>query len=132
MSDWLYNTILDKKFQESNNPEISREILKNKGISKRDSDIFLNLMTYFDLIFQKPNFGKDENDKVDDEKQIYIVPQFLADFNHSFKNIILELLPFTFSLRFSDYFHESKIFNFIAHYGAYDDDETSRYLTVTP
>ncbi|MFZ1791548.1 MAG: TIR domain-containing protein, partial [Saprospiraceae bacterium] len=129
LSDWLFNTVLDKKFQESNNPEIDREILNTKCVSKRDCDIFFNLMTYFGLIFKKPNFGKKANDQVDkdidNEKQIYIVPQFLPDFNHSFKSTILELLPFNFSLKFPDYFHESKIFNFFARYGEYAEDETS-------
>jgi hypothetical protein len=53
------------------------------------------------------------------------IPQYLPEVEHSFKKVILDIIPFTFSLIFPDFIHEGRIFQFISKYGEYALDKTS-------
>ncbi|HMK25124.1 MAG TPA: leucine-rich repeat domain-containing protein [Chitinophagaceae bacterium] len=121
LSDWIYQTVLNDDFKRNKNGKLSLEELKQKTGSTEKADIFINLMSEFRLIFKQP--FKDEKDDVNDK--YYIIPQFLAEYRHSFKQVLLELLPFTFSLQFADFIHEGRFFKFISEYGKYAKDNSA-------
>jgi internalin A len=121
LSDWLFRTVLDEKFKQEGKGKISAKALLQKLNDEELVKIFLELMKSFELIFEQPHC-----EKGDDPKQTYyIVPQFLPEYDHSFKQVLLELLPFSFALQFPDFVHEAKIFQFIAHFGRYAQDSTA-------
>jgi internalin A len=91
-----------------------------KGLTQKEAELFITLMQHFKLIFQKPHQTEQE-----DEKSEYIIPQFLPEYDHSFKKVLLQLLPFTFSLEFPDFVHQGRIFQFIAKYGPFAQDDTA-------
>ncbi len=122
LSNWLYGTILDKQFKRKNQGKISRSGLLKK-LEKNDEkvEIFIALMLSFELIFEQPHRSATD----DPSETYYVIPQFLPEYQHSFKNVLLELLPFTFSLRFPDFMHEGRLFQFISTYGKYAIDNTA-------
>lgn len=118
LSKWIFEDILDQ----TQTGKISRKTLeKRPGLGKEKTDLFFALMEEFRLIFRQPHWDETD-DKTD---QYYIIPQFLPEYKHSFKQVLLELLPFTFSLQFPDFIHEGRIFQFIAAYGQYARDNTA-------
>ncbi|MCY7359966.1 MAG: TIR domain-containing protein, partial [Rudanella sp.] len=120
LSNWLYGTILDEEFKRKNQGRISRSALKQKLKTAEKIEIFIALMLSFELIFEQP-----QQDQANQSETYYIIPQFLPEFQHSFKNVLLDLLPFTFSLKFPDFMHEGRMFQFIATYGKYAIDNTA-------
>ncbi|CCH55038.1 Internalin-A [Fibrisoma limi BUZ 3] len=120
LSDWLFSTILDAEFKDKNEGRISRQLLAKKH-GKEKSDLFFALMDEFGLIFKQPH----PDSPTATTSDVYIIPQFLPEYKHSFKQVLLELLPFTFSLKFPDFIHEGTIFRFIAAYGRYAKDNTA-------
>ncbi len=121
LSDWIYKTVLNDDFKKTNNGRLSLKDLREKTGSKGKADIFISLMNEFKLIFEQP--FKEETDNPDDK--YYIIPQFLPEYRHSFKQVLLELLPFTFSLQFSDFIHEGRFFKFISEYGQFAKDNSA-------
>ncbi len=113
LSAWIYGTVLNKKMLEKNNGIIKYSSIQEK-IGEDKAKIFLGIMEEFNLMFTEK--GNDDN---------LVIPQFLPENNNSFKRLILELIPYSFCLRFADFFHESRIFQFISEYGEYADDKTS-------
>jgi internalin A len=120
LSDWIYTTVLNDEFKKFHNGRISKKELKKK-VGNEKATIFLSLMGEFRLIFEQPFY----NEKDDDKDTYYIIPQFLPDYKHSFKQVLLELLPYTFSIQFPDFIHEGKFFKFITQYGKYAKDNSA-------
>lgn len=121
LSDWIYQTVLDDKFKKRNKGKIGAKEIQRKTGSEEKAMIFLELMNKFRLVFEQPFSEKDD----DPGESYYIIPQFLPEYNHSFKQVLLELLPFTFSIRFSDFIHEGRFFKFIAEYGKFAKDNSA-------
>ncbi|KAA9357314.1 leucine-rich repeat domain-containing protein [Larkinella humicola] len=119
LSEWIFQLVRDKSYPQQQTGKISRKEIQ-KVHRKEKTDVFFALMDEFRLIFEQPH--RDEHD--DPTNQYYIIPQFLPEYKHSFKQVLLELLPFTFSLQFPDFIHEGRIFQFIAAYGKYAKDNT--------
>ncbi|MGM9510694.1 COR domain-containing protein [Larkinella sp. GY13] len=119
LSEWIFQLVRDKSYPQQQTGKISRKELQ-KVHRKEKTDVFFALMDEFRLIFEQHH--RDEHD--DPTDQYYIIPQFLPEYKHSFKQVLLELLPFTFSLQFPDFIHEGRIFQFIASYGKYAKDNT--------
>jgi internalin A len=120
VSDWLFTQVVTKEFKENGNGTVSLASLKKNSIKAKEAGLFIALMQHFELIFRKP--FQSETETVETQ---YIVPQFLPTYEHSFKKVMLRLLPFTFSLEFPDFVHEGRIFKFIARYGPYAEDDTA-------
>jgi internalin A len=120
VSDWLFTQVVTKEFKENGNGTVSLASLKKNRIKTKEAGLFIALMQHFELIFRKP--FQTETETVETQ---YIVPQFLPAYEHSFKKVMLRLLPFTFSLEFPDFVHEGQIFKFIARYGPYAEDDTA-------
>jgi internalin A len=120
VSDWLFTQVVTKEFKENGNGTVSLASLKKNSIKTKEAGLFIALMKHFELIFRKPFQSETET-----EETQYIVPQFLPAYEHSFKKVMLRLLPFTFSLEFPDFVHEGQIFKFIARYGPYAEDDTA-------
>jgi internalin A len=120
VSDWLFTQVVNKEFKENGNGTVSLASLKKNKIKDEGASLFIALMQHFELIFKKP--FQSETETVETQ---YIVPQFLPAYEHSFKKVMLRLLPFTFSLEFPDFVHEGQIFKFIARYGPYAEDDTA-------
>lgn len=121
LSDWLFKEVLDKEFLSTGNGKLSQTSLKTRVKTDDEATIFLNLMRHFDLIFEQPKLASGDEPL----ETYYSIPQFLPDYQHSFKQVLLELLPFTFSLQFPDFLHEGRIFQFIATFGKYAFDHTA-------
>ena len=85
-----------------------------KKIFKEDTDDVLLIMEYFNLFFLDAK-----------DKTIYVFPQYLSDENTAFKKALLDLVPYTFSLTFPDYFHEGRFFEFMSEYGQFAIDQSS-------
>ena len=113
LSEWIYGKVLDKKSLEKKNGVIKYTDIERK-IGDVEAEIFLGIMEEFNLLFTEK--GNKDN---------LVIPQFLPENNNSFKRLILELIPYSFCLHFADFFHESRIFQFISEYGEYADDKTS-------
>jgi internalin A len=120
VSDWLFTQVVTKEFKDNGNGTVSLASLKKNRIKAKEAGLFIALMQHFELIFRKP--FQSETETVETQ---YIVPQFLPAYEHSFKKVMLRLLPFTFSLEFPDFVHEGQIFKFIARYGPYAEDDTA-------
>lgn len=117
LSDWIYNTVLNKIFQKDNMGVLSfQQLVKDFGDDK--SRIFKELMLEFNLLFVEPKLGLEESDSL-------VVPQYLPANNSSLKKFLLELIPFTFCIRFEDFIYEGRIFNFISKFGKYAEDKTA-------
>lgn len=113
LSDWIYGTVLNKKLVSKSQGILKYSILREK-LGDEEAMIFREIMDEFSLLFTE----KDNEDHL-------VIPQFLPENNNTFKRLILELIPYSFCLRFADYFHESRIFQFISEYGEYADDKSS-------
>ncbi len=113
LSEWIYNEVLDKKFKNANRGIIDYAELE-KLLGPEKAEIFREIMDEFHLIFPEK-----------DNENNLVIPQFLPENNNSFKRLLLELIPYSFCLRFADFFHESRIFQFISEYGEHADDKTS-------
>jgi internalin A len=120
VSDWLFTQVVTEEFKDNGNGTVSLASLKKNRIKDKEASLFIALMQHFELIFTKP--FQSETETVETQ---YIVPQFLPAYEHSFKKVMLRLLPFTFSLEFPDFVHEGQIFKFIARYGPYAEDDTA-------
>jgi internalin A len=133
LSDWLFQRALPSNAKEINNGCISKNSLRQKktvikdgekenlpALTAKEANLFITLMQHFKLIFEKPHQTKEEEKTIE-----YIIPQFLPEYDHSFKKVLLQLLPFTFSLKFPDFVHQGRIFNFIAQYGPFAEDDTA-------
>jgi internalin A len=120
VSDWLFTQVVTKEFKDNGNGTVSLASLKKNRIKDEEASLFIALMQHFKLIFRKPFQSETETAETQ-----YIVPQFLPAYEHSFKKVMLRLLPFTFSLEFPDFVHEGQIFKFIARYGPYAQDDTA-------
>jgi internalin A len=120
VSDWLFTQVVSKEFKDNGNGTVSLASLKKNRIKTKEAGLFIALMQHFELIFRKPFQSETETAETQ-----YIVPQFLPAYEHSFKKVMLRLLPFTFSLEFPDFVHEGRIFKFIARYGPYAEDDTA-------
>ena len=115
LSNWIYHEILDDEFKRQNSGRITKEsIIESHDIEA--ANVFFQLMTQFQLIFEN---------KLNTEATEYIIPQFLPENNSSLKRILLDLIPYTFCIHFSDFIHEGRIFQFISRYGRYALDDTS-------
>lgn len=113
LSDWIYNTVLNKKLVSASEGILDFKTLEKK-IGEEEAMIFREIMDEFSLLFIE-----------EDNKDHLVIPQFLPENNNTFKRLILDLIPYSFCLRFADFFHESRIFQFISEYGFYADDKTS-------
>ncbi len=113
LSDWIYSTVLDKKRISTSQGILKYSILEKK-VGKEEAMIFREIMDEFSLLFTEK--GNDDH---------LVIPQFLPENNSTFKRLILDLIPYSFCLRFADFFHESRIFQFISDYGDYADDTSS-------
>ena len=113
LADWIYNDVLSEEFKESEKGIIIYKELEQK-IGLERTNIFLAIMDEFNLIFSEKG-----------DRNNFVIPQFLQENNSTFKTTVLELIPYSFSLRFADFFHESRIFQFISEYGKYAQDKTS-------
>lgn len=113
LSMWIYNDVLNTNFKDNNNGILNFKILEDRvGIEK--ASVFLKLMNAFNLMFKENSPNNN-----------LVIPQFLPENNTSFKNYLLELIPYTFCIRFEDFFHEGRIFQFISEYGIYAQDNTA-------
>ena len=112
-SDWIYKTVLNKKLVSESQGILTYSDLRKK-IGEEAAMIFRGIMDEFSLLFTE----KDNDDHL-------VIPQFLPENNNTFKRFILDLIPYSFCLRLTDFFHESRIFQFILEYGFYADDKTS-------
>ncbi|WP_299436628.1 COR domain-containing protein [uncultured Aquimarina sp.] len=115
LSDWIYNKVLTKVQMQNNNGVVDYNDLKDL-LKEEAAELFINLMTKFGLIFQSP---------FSDSFKKFIVPQFLPENNSALKNTLLDVLPYTFCIRFEDFLHEGAVFNFISKYGKEAIDESS-------
>ena len=113
LSDWIYQDILNREFKKNNEGVLNFANLIVK-IGYEKAQILRTLMTSFNLLFvEKGN----ENHLV--------IPQFLPEQNNTFKHYLLDLIPYSFCIRFEDFFHEGRIFQFISEYGEFALDTTS-------
>lgn len=113
LSDWIYQTVLPEEVRDGSQGIIGYKSLGEK-IGKEEAMIFREIMDEFSLIFTEK--GNEDH---------LVIPQFLPENNSTFKRLILSLIPYSFCLRFADFFHESRIFQFISEYGEYADDTSS-------
>lgn len=115
LSRWIYQEVLHNS---DNNKEASFVKFENleKDLGSEKAKLFITLMKQFGLIFRNP-FEK--------KKVEFIVPQFLPENNSATKSVLLELLPYTFCIRYEDFIHEGAVFNFISEYGEYSLDISS-------
>lgn len=118
LSDWIYKTVLNEAFLEKNQGVLDFDKIK-KDFGNEKAKIFKELMTQFNLLFEEPH---DESAK---KSNHLVIPQFLPENNNTFKKVLLELIPFTYSIKFEDFIYEGRIFNFISEYGQYAKDKTS-------
>ncbi|MVT12637.1 leucine-rich repeat protein [Chitinophaga tropicalis] len=116
LSDWIYNTILDKNFKDQSGGVLSYKRLID-SIGQEKAQVFLMLMENFQLIFKKPAI---ENDNPNDT--FYIIPQFLPSFETVLKIALISKIPFAFSLQFAEFLHEGVFFKFLSQYGEFIKD----------
>lgn len=118
-SKWIYEKVLTEDLLEINKGRFTIEDLKQNLESDASLDSktidaqiksFMVLANHFKLLFKNPL-----NDKVEE----YIVPQFLSDNSHTFKEVLLQLLPYTFCLKFPDFIHEGRFFQFMSDMGKF-------------
>lgn len=118
LSDWIYQTVLNEKFLKENKGVLEfKKLVENFGEEK--AFVFKELMTDFNLLFEEPDY---ENSEMNSN---LVIPQFLPENNITFKKVLLNLIPFTFSIKFEDFIYEGRIFNFISEYGMYAEDNSS-------
>lgn len=113
LSHWIYNDILDKKFKNNNNGVLDFEKLII-SIGKEKAFLFREIVESFNLLFEEK-----------DNENHLVIPQFLPEQNHIFKDYLLELIPLSFCIRFEDFINEGKIFQFISKYGQFANEKTS-------
>ena len=113
LSKWIYEDVLSKEFKQLNNGILNFENLVKK-LGENNAWLLREILFGFNLIFEEK---EDSNNLV--------IPQFLPERNDSFKTYLLELIPYSFSLRFEDFIHEGRIFQFISEYGLYSSDNHS-------
>ncbi|SOE21905.1 Leucine-rich repeat (LRR) protein [Spirosomataceae bacterium TFI 002] len=113
VADWIYQEILDKEFKETANGVLNFKKLIIQ-IGEEKASIFREIVESFHLLFEEKG----------DEGNL-VVPQFLPENNNSFKHYLLDLLPASFSLKFTDFISEGRIFQFISEYGEYALDKSS-------
>jgi internalin A len=110
LSRWIYNDVLTK--EKGYRFGMSDLI---KSIGKEQTRTLLLLSEHFNLFFRDKH----------QEEEAYVIPQFLPENDNSFKTVILDLLPFTFSLQFPDFMHQGRFFEFMSVYGEHATDDTS-------
>lgn len=115
LSDWMFKGVLEKIGIKEQNGVFTRKQLKEALQNEEDTQLFLDILDQYDLVFVKE----------EEQEKKYIMPQYLTNYNHSFKTTLLKLLPFTFSLCFEDFLHEGRFFNFMSLYGQYAIDDTA-------
>ncbi len=117
LSDWIYQTILDKEFTDKSNGVLDfQKLIDKDGVGEDKAWLFREIMNGFNLIFDEVSV--DDNEKI-------VIPQFLPDIQNAFKKFLFDLIPSSFSIRFADFIHESRIFQFISQYGKYAKDTSS-------
>jgi internalin A len=122
LSNWIYETILNEDFYNNDKGVLDFNELKRKvEVGEEKASIFKTLMVNFNLLFEEPIVEKSE----ENNQGNLVIPQFLPENNTSFKSVLLDLIPFTFSIRFEDFIYEGRIFNFISTYGKYAKDTSS-------
>ncbi len=114
LSEWMYKTILDKQVVKDNGI-ITDKSLQKRIKNKEELASFHLLAEHFKLYFKEP-FA---------EELTYVIPQYLKEYEHSSKKILLDLLPYTFCLHFSDFMHEGHFFSFMSKYGEFAIDNTA-------
>ena len=120
LSDWIFNEILTEKLLKKEEGRLATMALINVH-GKEKIDILIQLLLNFDLTFKQAH----RNENNDANEEYYIIPQYLPDNNHSFKKVLLNLLPYTFGLQFVDFFHEGQFFKFISQFGKYAKGNTA-------
>ncbi len=115
LSDWIYKDVLEKIGVREQAGSFTRNQLKKVLNNEIDTQLFIDILDQYDLFFVK----EEQSEKK------YTLPQYLPDYNHSFKTTLLKLLPYTFSLCFEDFLHEGRFFNFMSKYGKYAIDDTA-------
>ncbi|MFY7938628.1 MAG: leucine-rich repeat protein, partial [Flavobacterium sp.] len=113
LSHWIYNEILNKRFKNNNNGVLDFEQLI-LSIGEEKAFLFREIVESFNLLFEEK-----------DNENHLVIPQFLPEQNHVFKDYLLELIPMSFCIRFEDFINEGKIFQFISEYGQYANEKTS-------
>ncbi len=115
LSDWIYQTVLNEDFKHNNEGVLDFEkLIERTDIGEKQALIFKEIMQGFNLIFEEKG-----------NKKHLIIPQFLPEKDNSFKSYLLDLIPNSYCIRFADFIHEGRIFQFITEYGEYSEDNSS-------